>query len=748
VRDPLFWIPVRYKLPLTFAFLCLVAFGLGGYVVTTTARESLRTQIQLRLNEHATSLNLVVDKSLELLGRRVEDFASDGFIRLQLELLTADRSPGMAGGSPGGEAESMAAREALARHLRVNKLPLVGEFIDALVLDLDGQVVLRARAAKGSPPPSFDGDALWVGPLAGPSRLHPFPTFVLSTPVYSIQGENRLGFLQIVVRADVWAGNLKDVLAFPGAQGFSARLSTPGGYALSLVPGDDAGPPVAGNGDEQLRFTSTVARTGWRLDLAVDRGVLTIPVDEMVLAFLYMGMALVALTFGLLLFPQQFLLKPLSALQDAARRIAEGDFSARVECRSQDEVGDLAGAFNLMATAVEERTRKLQQSAETLERREADIRFARDRLNTVIRSMEDGLFILDSGGGITLSNVAARPVIDALSRAGDSQIRIQCRNQDGGAADCLRCISDFRNDVAGCLITVGTRVYEINGAVLSGAGEAIAGKVFVSRDVTARIRRSEQQAHQERLSVLGEIAAVMAHELNNPLAAISMFSQMLLKGLDTGSGLHSHAEVVYRNTESCKSTIRALLDMATTSASEFDQFDIRQLTVDVVQLLEPVAHRVGIAVRVGEQAENREAFGDELQLRQAVVNLVMNAIQAFEPGDQGDITVETVDRGDEVAVAVRDDGPGIPPDARDRIFESFFTTKPPGEGTGLGLPTSRRIAERQGGRLSLVETGPGRTVFEIVIPRRGVSVTPRAPAMPIRGFSAAGGGPGDLPGQP
>jgi len=330
LRDPLFWIPVRYKLPLTFAFLCLVAFGLGGYVVTTTARESLRTQIQLRLNEHATSLNLVVDKSLELLGRRVEDFASDGFIRLQLERLTMDRIAGVTGGSPGGEEESTAARDALARHLRVNKLPLVGEFIDALVLDAEGQVVLRAHAAEGSPPPSFHRDALWVGPLAGPSRLHPFPTFILSTPVDSIQGEERLGFLQIVVRADVWAGNLKDALAFPGAQGFSARLSTPGGYALSLVPGEVAELPAGSDtGDEQIRFTSTVARTGWQLDLAVDRGVLTIPMDEMVLTFFYLGVVLVALTFGLLLFPQQFLLKPLSALQDAARRIAEGDFSSR-----------------------------------------------------------------------------------------------------------------------------------------------------------------------------------------------------------------------------------------------------------------------------------------------------------------------------------------------------------------------------------------------------------------------------------
>jgi two-component system sensor histidine kinase AauS len=168
--------------------------------------------------------------------------------------------------------------------------------------------------------------------------------------------------------------------------------------------------------------------------------------------------------------------------------------------------------------------------------------------------------------------------------------------------------------------------------------------------------------------------------------------------------------------------------MAATATSEHDPIDMNQIAADVRQRLGPVATRAGVTIALEARAGDATAFGDELQLRQALVNLVMNAIQACGTNGEGRVWVETIEREGGIAVMVRDNGAGIPVEARAHIFEPFFTTKPPGAGTGLGLSTSRRIMDAQGGRLTLVKTGPGETIFEILVQRRPVQGSPASTA--------------------
>ncbi len=713
MRDPLSLVPVRYKLPLTFAFLGVVAFGLGGYLVTTTARDALERQIRLRLDDRAANTHLVIDKDLELLGRRVEDFASDGHIRLELDRLRSGDGGEVAGRRSAAETE-------LARHLRTNKLPLVEEFVDAYVLDADGGLLLRAYSTAAASPAEFDREGLWYGPLSAPQAEHPYPTFILSTPVRSIDSARRLGYLQLVVRADLWADRLRQALSRAPMEGLRISLRGPDGYRLPLTSDAPAGPAGSGQDPDRLAFSTATGRNGWKIDLSVERRILTLPISTLVATFVYTGIALVVLSMLLILPSRQFLLKPLAELEDAARRITDDDFSARVGYQSDDEVGHLAEAFDVMAGAVEERTRSLARAAEDLGRREADVRFERDRLNTVIHSMEDGLFILDRDSRVTLANGAAQEVLEEL-RSGRRGTSLQgCLHGSRGPRSCFHCLAGFRQPAHPCVVTCGDRVYEMQATSLRGSDGEEAERVFVSRDVSERLRQAAQQAHQERLAVLGEVAAVMAHQLNNPLAAISMFSQMILDGLDDSSPLRTHAEVVHRNTVTCKRTIRSLLDMASTASPVHEDFDVRDVVDDVVELLGPVAERGRTALAVDAEADDGLVHADELQLRQALVNLVMNAIQAAGSAGEGEVRIGTVDRPEELVIRVSDNGPGIPRELRERVFEPFFTTKRPGEGTGLGLPTSRRIVEAQGGRLILVASSPHGTILDMAIPRPGV----------------------------
>ena len=674
MRDPLFWVPVKYKLPLSFVFICLVAFGVGGVVVTSTAKEALQRQIQTLLDERALATRMVVENHLDLIRRRSEDFASDGFIRTRLAEVIA--------GKPG-------ARERLREHLRLNKIPLVNAFVDAAVLDPTGKPVIEVYGPAAAGPAAVTT----ISPLRGPDEHRAYPWFAVATPLREIDGNRQIGTLILQVRADTWTRSMAEMAELPQIGLIS--LADAGGVRLRL--GGGLIPQRA------IEYESEIPGTGWRLLLAADRDAAMEPIAGLTARYLTIGAILLAITALVLVFPVRFLLAPLGRIRDAARRMTDGDLGVRVAYDSKDEIGDLSRAFDLMAGAVEERTSELQRS-------ERDTRIERDRLDAVIKSMHDGLFILDPAGKVTLSNDAAEPIVKGLE-IDAAEPRRDCDGHPG--LRCLHCLPD-RTAQQACLIEIEKRVFEVHVTALPGS----TGRLCVSRDVTERLAQAEMQTHQERMNVLGNISAVMAHELNNPLAAIAMFSQMLESQLDDGTAKES-AEVIRRNAETCKRTIRGLLDTAGQSPPQTALFDLNELVDDVRRFLMPIYQRANVEFAVEAEGEQSPVVGDELQLRQVLINLVMNAVHAMDEG--GRVVVRIVRTGEGHEIEVEDTGPGIPTKLRDRIFDAFFTTKPPGIGTGLGLSTSRRIVAGHGGTLELARTGPEGTTFRISLPGSAVA---------------------------
>ncbi len=736
MRDPLHRVSVRTKLAALFAVLFLLAFGGGGYFVSQSARSALESQILQRIDIQCRASAHALDGELRLLARRAEDFASDGFLREHFAEWSRESSA-----SAREEQQRL-----LLRHLADNKLPLVPAFErltlvtrdGALGADTGGEVDPRlAEVVEGA----RDVPGVWHSPLlVAPGRP---PLLALATPLRSLDGAAELGRLVAWVQPDRWVADaLAGIEPAPstgaGRGETIVRLEDPRGGRVLVSPAPSEGaPPI-------LRFDLAAAdlhaeplpvgfflrrfpvrQNGWVVEVRVHALDAFSPVSGLQSRFLVVAIVLAAIAALLLLFPMRFLVTPLGVLSDAARRLREGDHAARVPVESSDEVGDLADAFNHMAEAVQDRTRRLEASARALRAGQCELREERDRLHTVLRSLRDGLVVVDADGRPVLWNAAGERLA-ALATHGDPRVAAHYRcGRDGAlAADCAACLVEPGGPALACVLDVEGRVLEVHAAPLPPDATGRRGRVLVARDITERLAADERQIHQERLSVLGEVAAVVAHELNNPLASVKMFAQMVHTGLPQDSPYREHAEVILRNADACRLTIRDLLGFAASPSPEPGAVTIHDVLADVARFIRPLAERAQAVVDVESAAAVDLVDGDELQLRQLFVNLVMNAVQAGARR----VVLQTSIHGHAFRVDVVDDGAGVPPDVRARIFDAFFTTKPRGDGTGLGLSTARRIAELHGGGLNLVESAPGRTVFRVRLRMHGAAV--RAAAAP------------------
>ena len=237
-------------------------------------------------------------------------------------------------------------------------------------------------------------------------------------------------------------------------------------------------------------------------------------------------------------------------------------------------------------------------------------------------------------------------------------------------------------------------------------------------------RKIEQQMiATERLASLGTLAAGVAHEINNPLAVISesagWMSQLLakdeLKDMYRRQDFEKALDKVGKSVERAKRITHQLLGFVRRSDSSVSEVNLSNLIDDAVQLVEHETRKRNIQIVRKMDSLPDTIWSDSYQIRQALVNLLTNAVHAV--GSEGSISISLEDLDDQLAITVRDNGEGIPRENLDKIFEPFFSTKSLGEGTGLGLFVTRGIIEKLGGSIEVEsEIGQGAS-FCIRLPK-------------------------------
>jgi PAS domain S-box-containing protein len=255
------------------------------------------------------------------------------------------------------------------------------------------------------------------------------------------------------------------------------------------------------------------------------------------------------------------------------------------------------------------------------------------------------------------------------------------------------------------------------------------GEVVSVRNLTEERAIADQLRQSEKMVALGELVAGVAHEVNNPLTGISAFAQILDEEELTNDQRES-VRLIKREADRAVSVIRDLLTFARKSGPRTVVINLNELAEQMLRLRAYSLRTAGIAVESSLAPDLHPLHGDDRQLQQVLLNLIVNAEHAMAGAARRVLTIRTRNERSRVVIEVADTGTGMSPDVQKRIFEPFFTTKPEGTGTGLGLSVSYGIVQAHRGALT-VESAPGAgSTFRITLPAAPAAASTQAPASP------------------
>jgi PAS domain S-box-containing protein len=355
-------------------------------------------------------------------------------------------------------------------------------------------------------------------------------------------------------------------------------------------------------------------------------------------------------------------------------------------------------------------------------------------LKNLILSSVDGVIAADKTGRILIFNEAAAEITGYDTQTALNKLDIRDLYEGDGAREIMRLLRDSEHGGTGKLKAHHVFIKRKNGQLLpirlnaaivyEGDREMASIGFFHNlqeeQNIKKELEKTQIQLLQaEKMASLGKLAAGVAHQLNNPLGGITLFTKLAMEENDLPAAAREDLSRILKDAERCRDTVKELLEFARQTKHLMRPHDVNRALTRTLFLLENQSLFQNIRIEKHLAPELPFLTADIQQLNHLFMNIILNAAQAM--GGRGTLSLKTqlLSDGASVQVEIADTGPGIPEETLGHIFEPFFTTKEEGKGTGLGLSLAYGIVENHGGRIYVKSrTGAG-TRFFIELPVSG-----------------------------
>jgi PAS domain S-box-containing protein len=426
--------------------------------------------------------------------------------------------------------------------------------------------------------------------------------------------------------------------------------------------------------------------------------------------FVFLTIFIICLTSTIFIYFVVF--RPINMIVEGTNRAAEGDLDFKINLTSRDEIGDLAKSFNAMAAELKKSQHQLMS--------------AKAYTDNIIRSMSNSLVIVDEHAIIRRANKATCNLLEYTEEELIGQplamIFAEGHFEDIGITEYP--IRNFDNTMETVYLTKNRKkIYVLfSGSVVLDDNNKFQGLACMAQDISWQT----EAMNAGHLTALGELAAGVAHEINNPMNSIINYAQVMIDGIRRNETLPEEIPAtIIKEGDRVSSIVRSLLSFARAQDRIKRPVVIHEVLKETLALTETQLIKDGIVLKIDVSRALPEIMGDFQQIQQVFINIINNArfalnekYPAAHPDKQLSILAEKceLERRPAIKITFRDNGTGIPDNIIEKVMNPFFSTKPAGQGTGLGLAISHGIITDHDGKL-IIDSRVGEfTALSILLP--------------------------------